>query len=186
MHPPLHMLRMLESIHKWVRVGWVGRDSVYASQAGLSENDPGAYALLDLYPQRLARMSFQLHWDDMGPVYGSPYDRLQRVPIVKAWVSPTKLFNGDCVPMLRHMIMPLAKRIREANEKVLKEREAWRRNLAGEMAERMVWDAHHSPHSSKKVARKHLTRSEKESLSGAWRERVIHKKPLEASILGMV
>jgi hypothetical protein len=159
---------------------------VYASQVNLGGDDLGAYALLDLYPQRLSRMTFALHWDDMGPVYGSPYDRLARVPIVKAWVTPAELFSGDVIPMLRRMITPLKDRVRERNVQVLRERAAWKKDKSAQMAEQMRWQAQKSYDKPNAFAKKHLTKAEKSILDGTWREKVAERKPLEASPLGMI
>lgn len=173
MRPPEHICKSIERIHKWARLGWHGSDT------------DGRFALLDLYPAPLAARSFELHWEDRGPVYGSPYDAMMRVPIVKGWFHPQHVYSGELVRDLRRMRSSLVERVRKHNEKRIREEQARKKDLAGEAGEELYWNAQKSNHTGPIVAKKHLSKQEKAVLSGDWREHVPEEKPMLPSGLGM-
>ena len=173
MRAPEHICRDLERVHQWARLGWYGSDA------------DGRFALLDLYPAPLAARTLELRWDDMGPVYGSDYDRLARVPIVKGWFTPKEVFGGYVIPALRRMLTPLVDRVRKANEQHARDRKSERKDLAGQMGEELYWKAQRSSTPGPTIADKHITKEEKARVNGDWEASVPDDEPALPSALGV-
>lgn len=181
MHPPQHIVAKLEEINPNVRLGWTARKYAGAPAGG-------AFAVLDLYPRALAEQSFEAWWDDSGPVFGSSYDPLQRIPIIKKWYTPIQVFNGDVVGWVKHASRTdkqFARYIRERNERLIKERTDARKDMAGELGEELYWRGQRGTEPVPTIPDKDVTAADKAKLDGSWEGNAAPEKPIEAGGVGM-
>ena len=195
MYPPMHVIRALEKVNPNVRLGWTHKKEF----ADVPMD--GAFALLDLYPSNcmsgspqfcLRRGSCALHtmepiWDRFGPIYGSKYDET-RTPVLKKFCRPHIVFNGEIIGVVQFMSMTdreFAEAIIEQNAALEKQRKDSIKDLAGEMGQELYWEAQNSTEAGPTIANKHITKTEKEKVSGDWRQHVPESKPIGVSGLGL-
>ena len=152
MHPPSWVVDELERISPWARLGWHGEHR--------------AFAILDLYPAHLAKTTFREHWDGKGPVFGSDYDRLARVPIWIAEVSPADVFSGAVIGTVKRFATPFKKRLEQSWRQRQAERKREFKERAGAQGEHFYWAARKSPHSGNVIAKKFVPSHERAICAG--------------------
>jgi hypothetical protein len=162
MHPPKHICDELERVHKWARLGWQGRE-----KKGPDDLNPGQFVVLQLYHQRDAAQTLLQHWNNRGPVFGTKFDPLQRVPIMVKAVPTQAVFDGSVITLLREWIQPLKPRLDEAEAEATSNLDRQYTDMARERVSRM----HHAANRTgatrpKPVARKFLTKRDRDILSG--------------------
>jgi len=151
-HPPQWVCEAIERLSPWARLGWHG--------------ERRQFAIIDLYPQRLASQTYRERWGDNGPVFGTDYDRLARVPIWIDEVSPGEVFSGRVIRRVARYKTSLRDRARRAWSKRQAGRRHHLRESAGEQGQYLRWRANKSPHSGTTIADKHITKSEKAIAAG--------------------
>lgn len=171
MHPPQWVCEELERISPWARLGWHG--------------ERRAFAILDLYPAHLARRTFRELWDGKGPVFGSDYDRLQRVPIWIDEVSTEDVFSGAVVARVRRYATPLKQRLERSWKARQSERKREFRELAGAQGEHLYWSARKSPHSGKVLAQKFIPKRDKAICAGDFELSIDREKMPPVNPMGL-
>ena len=137
MHAPEWVSRELERLHPQLRLGWMGQER-------LSPDEPlnkGSFFLLQLYHRRDAERTLHFAWESSGPIWGSRYDPLQRVPFVMQPLSNEEVFTGEVLQIVREMMVPLKERLHSAMKEEGKVLDAEMDDLAGEMGEQMYWNS---------------------------------------------
>lgn len=186
MEAPKHICEQVYRLHEWCRLGWVGEDR-------LSPDEPlnkGRFALLQLYhAYDAARTYYGDPWNDRGPIFGRPFNRDQRVPIMLTLLEPAAVLTGSflcscdgCLAgadpchrlgcghshqgvLLRRWMMSIGERMMRAAEERGRIYQTELDNLAGEIGSEMHWHAKKDgavipePH-------KFLTEDDKAVLSG--------------------
>lgn len=166
MHPPSWICKELERIHPQLRLGWVGRDR----SGPADELNKGSFALIQLYHQRDASRTFFTPWNATGPVFGTDYDRLARVPVYLADIEPQDVFSGACIPLIRRWMRPLKERVVEAQVAKGREYESSNQDLAEAQTDYMLWHASKSDMSDRTVTNSDLTAHDKAVLDGATKQ----------------
>lgn len=171
MHPPQWVCDKLERLSPWARLGWHG--------------ERRQFAIIDLYPARLAKRTFREPWGDNGPIFGSSFDRRERVPIWIDEVSPEAVFSGQVVKRVARFATPL----RERMQRSWKERQIERRRdfkeRAGLQGEYLYWKAKKSPHSGHVIAQKFISKREKAITAGDFELSIDREKPPEVNPMGL-
>ena len=162
MHPPKWVCEKIESVHKWARLGWQGRE-----KSTPDELNPGQFVVLQLYHQRDAKRTLLQHWDHRGPVFGSYFDPLQRVPIMVKSVANEDVFSGAVLDHLKEWCQPLKPRLDECEAEANKTLDSKYTDMAHERISHM----HHAANKTgatrpRPVARKFLTKADKNILMG--------------------
>ena len=162
MHAPDWVCTELERIHPWVRLGWLGEKR----QSPDEELNKGSFFLLQLYHARDAALTMYCPWEDAGPVWGSRYDPLRRVPVIIQPMTTEEVCSGEVIRLLRKMM----------NSNITKDAVDSRAE-AGKQFQQEVDDVaeasgERARHARKKLdhavpyAKKFLTQEEKDMLSG--------------------
>lgn len=163
MEAPSHITEALYRLHPQVRLGWIGEDR-------LSPDEPlnkGKFALLQLYHVRDAERTYYGDpWGDRGPVFGRPYDRLMRVPIMLHLVSAEDVFSGRIVFDVKRWMMPIRQRVEDAARERGREYQRQLDDLAGEIGSEMYWEAHNGGSATLTTPYKDLTDDDKAVLGG--------------------
>lgn len=107
MEPPKWVSEEIERIHPRARVGWIGAPRVDEDVDGPN----GFFMVLQLYHRRDAEHTLYQRWDKAGPIYGSDFDPLTWVPIIKFPVSPMDMCQGRVLPRLKEEMRPFRERI---------------------------------------------------------------------------
>lgn len=164
MEAPSHITEALYRLHPQARLGWVGEDR-------LSPEEPlnkGKFALLQLYVRVDAERTFYGEpWNDRGPVFGRPYDRLARLPVMLTMIAPAHVLNGAflcacevcleghevCLKvgcahrhadiLIRRWMMSLPERIERAALAKGRQYQAELDNMAGEIGSEVYWRTKH-------------------------------------------
>lgn len=91
MHAPHFVTEGLYRLHKDARLAWLGQD-----RSGPEDDlNQGKFALVQLYHWKDAQETFYGDpWGDRGPIFGRPFDRLQRVPIMLTILDPKHVMTG--------------------------------------------------------------------------------------------
>lgn len=170
MHPPQRILDQIERLHKWARLGWKGTEDTYDAQGKLlkkAQPDEGTFMLLQLYHKTDVDKSISGLWPNEWPVYGSKYDKLDRIPVMVGMFSKEEVFSGECLVKLRHWMKPIRQRIIES---ALEKGQAYERQvqeLAGEQGSFLYWKAKRKPEGGKKlVSKSDVTEEDKAVLRG--------------------
>lgn len=163
MHAPDHICEALYRLHPQVRLGWVGADRLSPDE----DLNKGQFALLQLYHARdAARTFYGDPWGDRGPVFGRPYDRLMRVPIMLHLVHPRDVFSGRIVMDVRHWMKPIKQRVEEAALERGRDYQRKLDDLAGEIGSEMYWNSHNGGSATITAPYKDLTAEDKAVLGG--------------------
>lgn len=162
MYPPAWVCKKIEEVHPWARLGWQGRERKTAD-----ELNAGQFVVLQLYHQRDAKRTLLHPWNDQGPIFGSRFDPLQRVPIMVKSVTNEDVFSGRVLDLLKEWITPLKQRIDETEAETSRDLD----RKYSDMAREHVSHLHHAAMKTgatrpKPVAKKYLTKREKDLLSG--------------------
>lgn len=158
MHPPQWVCDELERLSPWARLGWHG--------------ERRQFAILDLYPARLAKGTFRELWDGKGPVFGRPYDHLARVPVWIYEVPPEEVFSGAVLARAKRFLTPLKPRLARSWQQRHRQRKRDFKERAGEQGSYLHWRARRSPHSGPQIAQKFIPRREKAIAAGDFRLRI--------------
>ena len=164
MEAPRSICEALYRLHKHVRLGWVGEDRTGPED----EPNKGKFALLQLYTARDASRTFYGDpWSDRGPIYGRPFDRLQRVPIMLTLVEPQDVFSGKIVADLKRWMKPIGQRMLASAREKGAEYQSQLDDLAGEAGEHLYWSSQQTGAARPPVvAQKFLTEHDKAVLAG--------------------
>ena len=166
MHPPQYVLKELQDIHPWLRLGWVGES-----------DDTGSFFLLQLLHKRASQIEFNEPWEQRGPVYGKPYDLLRRVPYIMAGPFKMSRFRdaqgetywtwGSLVKTVRRLLTPAYERTVESAKQYNNEVDNQIHDLACEMGSRLYHQAHQTGSAQRRdLAKKFVTKEDKEILTG--------------------
>jgi hypothetical protein len=137
MHAPEYICKEIERIHKRARLAWFGQDRK-------SDEEPlnkGTFILIQLMHWRDAENSpMQSRWEGrFGPIFGSRYDLLMRVPMMVCKVSPEEVFSGKVLARLKYTMKPIRERLYEENLKKGQEYERTVTEQAEATADHMLW-----------------------------------------------
>lgn len=135
------------------------------------EENPGTFVVLQLYHNRDAQNAILFQpWNHEtkydGPVYGRRWDPLNRTPFQVMNVSPEDVFSGKVISLVKEALTPIRQRIEESEREVEAEWESRCTDLSGEMASFMEHRANRTDASAPIVAKKFLTKHDKDILSG--------------------
>jgi hypothetical protein len=157
MHPPEFVLRKVQELHPQARIGWLG-----AERKDADDLNAGTFVLLQLYHARDASNTYLEHWNDKGPVYGKPYDRLSRVPVWVKNYSKEDVFSGKIIADIRTMVETTVKEryVKSALEKGA-EQAAKMKDLAGAAGE-YVWKRSQKRDNAMPNARKFIPKQQME------------------------
>jgi hypothetical protein len=162
--PPAHVLKELQQIHPWVRVGWIGEDK----KGPDDELNRGSFYLIQLVKRKVAEHEYNEPWDSKGPIYGEPYDRLARIPFMAAGpIDVEDMFSGAVTKALRVMMTPVTERMVKSAQAKTNQIHDEIHDVAGEMGERIYWDAHRTDATSNRALTKEdVTEEDKAILRG--------------------
>jgi hypothetical protein len=107
MEPPVSVLEAVQKIHKHARIGWVGKP-----KSSPEDLNAGYWALIQLYSQRDSRHTMLEPWNERGPIYGKPFDRLSRIPIYVIDVQKDDIY--DLPFLLKRWITPIKDRVTQS------------------------------------------------------------------------
>lgn len=158
MHPPEYVLEEVERLHPHARVGWIG-----------DEDDPKAgFYFIQLIPKQLVAYEMNQPWEDLGPIFGSDYDPLERVPYMMAGpFHPRKEKWAEVLQALKKMLEPFNDRIYKENRKLGEAYDDAVRDLAGEMGSYIYWQSKQTNAAQRRdIPYKSLTEEEKAVLRG--------------------
>lgn len=164
MHPPAWVLKRLQELHPQVRLGWVGED-----RKGPDDDiNKGHFALIQLYHSRDAsRTYFGDSWNARGPIFGKPFDPLQREPRYLMDVSKGDVCQGRVIEMLKRWMRPMRERFMESAVQKGRDYASQVSDQAGQMGSEMYWRAQQtSATRPEPLAKKFLTKADKKKLSG--------------------
>lgn len=163
MEAPRHICEALYKLHQQARLGWVGADRLSPDE----DLNKGQFALLQLYHRRDAERTYYGDpWNDRGPVFGRPYDRLMRVPIMLHLIHPQDVFSGKVIFDVKRWMMPIRERVELAAVERGKAYQDELDNLAGEIGSEMYWSAHNGGSATINTPYKDLTAEDKAVLGG--------------------
>lgn len=158
MHPPQYVLDEIERLHPHARLGWSG-----------AEDDPKAgFFFVQLIPKRLVDYEYNEPWNNQGPVYGSDYDHLERIPYKMAGpFHPRSESWEDVIASLKTMFEPLNDRLYKQNRAKGEAYDDWVKDLAGEMGSYLYWKSKQTGATTRTdIPYKTLTEDEKSVLRG--------------------
>lgn len=163
MHAPEWITEEIYRVHKDARLAWFGQD-----REGPEEDlNKGKFALVQLYHWRDAAETFYGDpWGDRGPIFGRPYDRLQRVPIMLTLIDPEDVFSGKVVAMLKRWCTPIRERVMLAAREKGAEYQSQVNDLAEAGGDYLHWTAQKSTDRPPVVPQKDLTEDDKAVLRG--------------------
>jgi len=141
-HAPEWVSKELERLHPQARLGWIGQDRL-SSEEPLNK---GSFFLLQLYHPRDAERTLHFAWDSAGPIWGSRFDPLRRVPFIMRPLTKEEVFSGQVLQIVREMMMPLKERIYSGLEREGRELEEGLNDLCGSAGEKMYWDSKRLDH----------------------------------------
>ena len=168
MEPPKHICQKIEELHKWARLGWEGRE-----RRTPDELNPGQFVVLQLYHQSDAKKTMLQLWNKAGPVYGSYFDPLQRIPVRTFAVTPEEVFYGTVLDKLKEALQPIKERIDLSELEASKTLDAKYTDMARERVSYMRHAANKTGATRPKpVAKKFLTKREKALLSGDFEKKM--------------
>ena len=156
MHPPQYVLDEIERLHPWARLGWTEEGPT-----------PGFY-FVQLIPKRVFEFEFNEPWGDLGPIYGSDYDPLERVPYMMAGpFHPKSEKWEDIIASLKDYFEPLNERLYKENRKKGEAYDDYVKDLAGEMGSYLYWRSKQTDAAQRRdIPYKALTEEEKSVLRG--------------------
>jgi len=162
-HAPSWVTDQVQQIHHRARIGF---DPWQPGQTG-----EGQFYLLQLFHRKDAEKTYSGYWNYRGPIFGKDFDRLTYTPITIAKLSHLDVYQGGVITKLKEWIIPIRKRIRENRETLgnLYDREAT--EISGAAGEELYWRAKKSIFGPQVVAKKFLTKEDKDVLCGDKMER---------------
>jgi hypothetical protein len=166
MHPPQWVVTEIERVNPWARLAWSGEE-----RAPDEPLNKGSFAIIDLYPRRMADRTYKTLWDGRGPVFGGDYDRLTRVPVWIENVHPRDVFNGAIVPRIRYLMTDIRERVEVGWSEARKQRREETRELAGQAGEHLYWSAQKSTDPAPTVADKFVSNEDKARTAGDWQHK---------------
>jgi hypothetical protein len=128
----------------------------------------GQFFLLQLYHKRDASLTMHTHWDSAGPVWGSRYDLLGRVPVIIAPIKNEDVFNGRVIGLARDMTRPLKEQILQSYTEAGKDFDRDIDDLAEDMSSRWMFKKKDPNREWQPYANKFLTKTEKDILTENW------------------
>lgn len=162
MEAPDWVCKEVERINPLARLAWAGE----ARTSNKEALNKGSFAIIDLYPKRMADVTFKTLWGDRGPIFGSSYDPLQRVPVWIDNVSPEDVHSGKVVAIIKRFCTDIQERLNRTWQEEQESQRRDRREMAGEIGSYMHWDAKKSLHATNVIADKHITKAEKAVAAG--------------------
>lgn len=171
MEAPRYVCEAIEKISPWARIGWNGKNRTFA--------------IIDLYPAKLAKATYRELWGDRGPIFGSSYDHLARTPIWIEDVSPISVHDGSVISRVRRLASPIRKRIIDSWKDRQADRKREIRELAGKQGEYTYWLARRDPHRGHVIADKFISKQDKAMAAGDWVSRLDLEKPPSICPIGL-
>ena len=160
MRPPEWVSLDVERENKYARLAWHGEEQ--------------QFAVVDLVPAPLVKRMIKEPWGNRGPVFGSYFDRLRRVPVWVDNVDTSDVMSGRVAHLVRRWSTPLKKRLEDRHEATKREQADSVSNVAGEMGEEMYWRAQRSSEggTGTHIPNKDLTQADWEKSNWDWKARV--------------
>jgi len=152
MRAPDWVCEEVERINPLARIGW--------------EGETQRFAVLDLYPKRLADVTFKTLWEGRGPVFGSDYDHLQRIPIWIDEVSVEDVFSGKVTQIVKRLCKDIQERLNKTWQEEQESQRRTKKELAGAMGSHMYWNSQKSLNATNIIADKHISKAEKAIAAG--------------------
>tara|TARA_B100000809_G_C14971196_1_gene470996 strand:+ start:122 stop:667 length:546 start_codon:yes stop_codon:yes gene_type:complete len=162
MNPPNWVVNKLEEIEPSTRLGWIGEDRISPDD----EPNKGSFALLQLFRKRATKKLICDRWKNRGPVFGSRYDPLTHDPVWIINISKEDVFSGKAISLLRRWVTPIQERLDEVNVQAGRNYESTIQDMAHELGTELYKNAQASSDSCRYVANKHITKKEKDIISG--------------------
>lgn len=159
MHPPQYVQDELERIHPWARFGWTVNHAT---------GEEGGFYIVQLVKTRIAEYEYAPRWDGWGPIFGTDFDRMQRVPFAMAGpFHPRETAWGDVLKALKETLTPVAERRYKTNRAKGVAYDDAVKDLAGQMGQFLYWKSQQTGAASDKTqAQKFLTDEERAVLAG--------------------
>lgn len=138
MHAPEHVCEALHRLHPGLRLAWRGRPRSVASD-GLNL---GSFALVQLYHRRDRERTCEETWtQEMGPIFGKPFDTERRIPVWKTDVDVASVFSGSFIEDIERWMTDLRRRIYESKRAEGRAEDDAIHDLAEQIGDHM-WHAH--------------------------------------------
>jgi hypothetical protein len=170
MHAPQWVLDEIERVNPLARLGWAGEDRE-------SKDEPlnkGMFAVLDLYPKRLADRTFKTLWGDRGPVFGSYYDPLERIPVWISNIAPEDVFSGAVIGIIKRYCEDIQERLDRTWREEQEQQRKMKKELAGEVGSYMYWQSKRESNATNTLPQKFVTQEEKARAAGDFEK---HEEP---------
>jgi hypothetical protein len=180
MLPPEWVVKGIERLDKHARLAWTGGDIDPAQYADLQWDwlqgqalletfdalNKGQFYIVKLFHPRDSARSHHGSWDSAGPVFGTYYDPLQRIPHIITPVTKQSVCNGAAIRMARDLLAPWEVPHIQSLEAADKQYIADRQDQA-EAAGDYLWHKANRPDSGHTVlAKKFVDERQKKVLSG--------------------
>jgi len=176
MHAPEWVCKEIERLHPYLRLAWLGEDR----QSPDEDLNKGAFFLLQLYHVRDAELTMLFPWDRAGPIWGSSFDPLQRVPIIVCPLETQAVFDGSVLKLVKDMSENITTRMRRAINEEAQGFQDKIDEMADEWGDYLYYKRHRHDGNWSSDAKKFLTKEDKDMMSGDYDPHIVKQASIDS------